>query len=103
MSKDEGLRVHIAKIGITEKVELTRVSLPAIHSQILVGGGMRMRSRTTMSSSRWSIRPLSMRRSRMMTTLNRTLRFWGPQILGTSTCEVPRVSLSVPYFVTGGH
>jgi hypothetical protein len=30
------LRVHIAKIGIAEKVELTRVNLPAIDTQVLV-------------------------------------------------------------------
>jgi hypothetical protein len=74
----------------------------------VVGGEMRMRRgggapagrrrrhiKMMMSSSMWSSRPLSMRRSRTMMTLSRT-----PQVRETSTCEVPRVSLSVPYFKT---
>jgi hypothetical protein len=37
-----------------------------------------------------------------MTTLSRTPQVLVLQVQGTSTCEVPRVSLSVPYFETGG-
>jgi hypothetical protein len=36
VTEDDSLRVHIANIGIAEKVELTRVSLPAIDRQVLV-------------------------------------------------------------------
>jgi hypothetical protein len=63
---------------------------------------LRRHSRTTTSSSRWSSRPLSMRCSRTTTTLSRTPQVLVPQVRGTSTCEVPRVSLSVPYFEIGG-
>jgi hypothetical protein len=41
-------------------------------------------------------------RSRTTTTppLSRTSQVLAPQVRGASTCEVPRVSLSDPYFVT---
>jgi hypothetical protein len=54
----------------------------------------RQRSRTTLSSSR--------RRLRTTTTSSRTPQVQAAQVRGASTCEAPRVSLSVPYFGTGG-
>jgi hypothetical protein len=66
------------------------------------GGGAgrwRRHSRMTTSSSRWSSRTTTSNnkwRNRRTTMLSRT-----PQVQGTSTCEVPRVSLSIPYFETG--
>jgi hypothetical protein len=46
-------------------------------------------------------RTTTMRRSRTTTTppLSRTSLVLAPQVRGTSTCEVPRVFLSDPYFV----
>ena len=64
-------------------------------------GRRRRHSRMTTLSSKWSSRPLSMRRSRTTTTLSRTPRVQASQVRGTSTCEVPRVSHDDPYFVTG--
>jgi hypothetical protein len=64
-------------------------------------GWRRRRSRTMSYNNRWSSRPLPMRHSRTMTTLSRTPLGLAPQVRYTSTCEVPRVSLSGRYFVTG--
>jgi hypothetical protein len=63
-------------------------TIEAIVSEAPVGR-RRRHSRTTTSSSRWSSRPLSMRRGRMTMTLSRTPQVLAPQVQGTSTCEVP--------------
>jgi hypothetical protein len=60
------------------------------------------RSRTTLSSSRRRSRTTTTS-SRTMTKLSRPPQVLAPQVRGASTCEVPRVSLSVPYFGTGDH
>lgn len=39
-------------------------------------------------------------RTTTTTPLSRTSQVLAPQVRGVSTCEVPRVSLSDPYFVT---
>jgi hypothetical protein len=60
------------------------------------------RSRTTPYSSRWSSRPLSMWHSRTTTTtLNKTPLGLPHQVRRTSTGKVPRVSLSIRYFMIG--
>jgi hypothetical protein len=64
-------------------------------------GWRRRRSRTMSYNNRWSSRPLPMRRNMTTTTLSRTPLGLAPQVRYTSTCEVPRVSLSGRYFVTG--
>jgi hypothetical protein len=77
----------------------------------MVGGWLRMRrgggagrqmrhSRTMTSSSRRHSRTTTTS-SRMTTTLSKTPQVLAPQVQGASTCEVSRVSLSVPYFGTG--